>query len=59
VSDSTISRSLSTYFLSPLRRYLKSIYIRASYNGKCRIDTCGRKLKAACFVLWLSRRKEC
>lgn len=48
VSDSTISRSLSTYFLSPLRRYLKSIYIRANGDGKCRIDVCGRKLKAAC-----------
>jgi hypothetical protein len=48
VSDSTISRSLSTYFLSPLRRYLKSIYIRARDNGKCKIDVCGRKLKAAC-----------
>ena len=48
VSDSTISRSLSAYFLSPLRRYLKSIYIRASYNGKCKIDVCGRKLKASC-----------
>ena len=48
VSDSTISRSLSTYSLSPLRRYLKSIYIRASHNGKCKIDVCGRKLKAAC-----------
>jgi hypothetical protein len=48
VSDSTISRSLSVYFLSPLRRYLKSIYIRASYNSKCKIDVCGRKLKASC-----------
>jgi len=48
VSDTTISRSLSTYSLSPLRLYLKSIYIRASHNGKCRIDVCGRELKAAC-----------
>jgi hypothetical protein len=48
VSDSTISRSLSTYSLSPLRKYLKSIYIRANGDGKCKIDVCGRKLKAAC-----------
>ena len=48
VSDSTISRSLSTYFLSPLRRYLKSIYTRANGHGKCKIDVYGRKLKAAC-----------
>ena len=48
VSDTTISRSLSTYFLEPLRRYLKTVYIRASHNGKCKIDVCGRKLKAAC-----------
>ena len=48
VSDTTISRSLSTFFLAPLRRYLKSIYIRASQLGKCKIDLCGRKLKVAC-----------
>jgi hypothetical protein len=48
VSDSTISRSLSTYSLPPLRSYLKSIYIRASHNGKCNIDVYGRKLKVAC-----------
>jgi len=48
VSDTTIARSLSTYFLTPLRRYLKSVYIRAIHNGKCKIDICGRKLKAAC-----------
>lgn len=48
VSDSTIARSLSTYFLIPLRRYLKSIYTRACHNGKCKIEVCGRKLKAAC-----------
>jgi len=48
VSDTTISRSLSTYFLFPLRSYLKSIYIRASHWGKCVIDVCGRKLKVAC-----------
>ena len=48
VSDSTIARSLSTYSLIPLGRYLKSVYIRASGNGKCKIDVCGRKLKAAC-----------
>jgi hypothetical protein len=48
VSDTTISRSLSTYFLGPLRRYLKSVYIRASQLGKCKIDLCGRTLKAAC-----------
>ena len=47
-SDTTIARSLSTYFLSPLRSYLKSLYTRASHNGKCKIDVCGRKLKAAC-----------
>ena len=35
VSDTTISRSLSIFFLAPLRRYLKSIYIRASQLGKC------------------------
>ena len=58
VSDTTIFRSLSTYFLTPLRNYLKSVYTRASHDGKCKIDVCGRKLKAACFVLWLSRRKE-
>jgi hypothetical protein len=48
VSDSTISRSLSSYFLFPLRSYLKSIFIRASHRGKCVIDVCGRKLKVAC-----------
>jgi len=48
VSDTTIARSLSTYFLSPPRSYLKSLYTRASHNGKCKIDVCGRKLKAAC-----------
>ncbi len=48
VSDTTISRSLSTYFLAPLRMYLKSIYIRASHFGKCKIELCGRRLKAAC-----------
>jgi hypothetical protein len=48
VSDTTIARSLSTYFLTPLRSYLKSVYTRASHNGKCKIDVCGRKLKAAC-----------
>ena len=48
VSDSTISRSLSTYFLEPPRSYLKSLYTRARHNGKCKIDLCGRKLKAAC-----------
>jgi len=48
VSDTTISRSLSTYFLAPLRKYLKSVYIRANQLGKCKIDLCGRKLKAAC-----------
>jgi hypothetical protein len=48
VSDTTISRSLSTYFLGPLRKYLKSVYIRASQSGKCKIDLCGRRLKAAC-----------
>jgi len=48
VSDTTISRSLSTYFLAPLRKYLKSIYIRANQSGKCKIDLYGRKLKAAC-----------
>ena len=48
VSDTTISRSLSTYFLGPLRKYLKTVYIRASQLGKCKIDLCGRKLKAAC-----------
>jgi len=48
VSDTTVARSLSTYFLTPLRRYLKSVYTRASHDGKCKIDVCGRKLKAAC-----------
>lgn len=48
VSDTTIARSLSTYFLTPLRRYLKSIYIRACHNGKCKIEVYGRKLKVAC-----------
>jgi len=48
VSDTTISRSLSTYLLFPLRSYLKSIFIRASHWGKCVIDVCGRKLKVAC-----------
>jgi hypothetical protein len=48
VSDTTISRSLSTYLLGPLRKYLKSVYIRASQLGKCKIDLCGRRLKAAC-----------
>jgi hypothetical protein len=48
VSDTTISRSLSTYFLAPLRKYLKTVYVRASQLGKCKIDLCGRKLKAAC-----------
>lgn len=48
VSDTTIARSLSTYFLTPLRRYLKSVYTRACHNGKCKIDVYGRKLKAAC-----------
>jgi len=48
VSDTTISRSLSTYHLAPLRKYLKSVYIRANQLGKCKIDLCGRKLKAAC-----------
>jgi hypothetical protein len=48
VSDTTISRSLSTYFLGPLRKYLKTVYVRASQLGKCKIDLCGRKLKAAC-----------
>ncbi len=28
VSDSTIARSLGTYFLEPLRSYLKSLYTR-------------------------------
>ena len=59
VSDSTIARSLSTYSLTPLRRYLKLVYINANRDGKCKIDVYGRRLKAACFVLWLSRRKEC
>jgi hypothetical protein len=48
LSDTTISRSLSTYFLGPLRKYLKTVYIRASQSGKCKIDLCGRKVKAAC-----------
>jgi len=48
VSDSTIARSLSTYSLTPLRRYLKSVYINANRDGKCKIDVCGRKLKAVC-----------
>jgi hypothetical protein len=48
VSDSTIARSLSTYSLTPLRRYLRSVYINANRDGKCKIDVCGRKLKAAC-----------
>jgi len=48
VSDTTISRSLVTYFLGPLRSYLKSIYIIASHYGKCMINVCGRKLRAAC-----------
>jgi len=48
VSDTTVSRSLVTYFLGPLRSYLKSIYITASHQGKCMIDVCGRKLRAAC-----------
>ena len=48
VSDTTIARSLSTCFLTPLRRYLKSIYTRACHNGKCKIEVYGRKLKAAC-----------
>jgi hypothetical protein len=48
VSDSTIARSLSTYCILPLRKYLKSIYIRAKQAGKCKINVCGRKLKAAC-----------
>jgi hypothetical protein len=48
VSDTTISRSLSTYFLGPLRKYLKTVYIRARQLGKCKIDLCGRELKAAC-----------
>jgi len=48
VSDTTITRSLSTYSLTPLRRYLKSIYTRACHNGKCKIEVYGRKLKAAC-----------
>ncbi len=48
VSDTTISRSLSTYFLAPLRKYLKTVYVRASQLGKCKIDLCDRKLKAAC-----------
>ncbi len=33
VSDSTISRSLSTYHLEPLRSYIRSIYIRACHKG--------------------------
>jgi hypothetical protein len=48
VSDSTIARSLSTYSLTPLRRYLRSVYINANRDGKCKIDVCGRKLKAVC-----------
>lgn len=48
VSDSTIARSLGTYSIPPLRKYLKSVYIKAKQNGKCKIDVCGRKLKAAC-----------
>jgi hypothetical protein len=48
VSDSTIARSLSTYSLTPLRRYLRSVYTNASRDGKCKIDVCGRKLKAVC-----------
>ncbi len=48
VSDTTIFRSLSTYLFSPLRSYLKTIYIRACHYGKCKIDVYGRKLKAAC-----------
>jgi len=40
VSDTTISRSLSTYFLAPLRKYLKTVYVRASQLGKCKIGLC-------------------
>ena len=45
-SDSTIPGSLSTYHLNPLRSYLKTIYIKACHNGKCKVDV--SKLKVAC-----------
>lgn len=48
VSDSTISRSLSTYHLEPLRCYIKSIYIRACHYGKCILDIFGKRLRLAC-----------
>lgn len=48
VSDSTISRSLSTYHLEPLRCYIRTIYNRARHYGKCILDICGKKLRLAC-----------
>ena len=48
ISDSTISRSLMTYHLQPLRRYLKTIYNKACHNGKCNVEVHGRKFRLAC-----------
>ncbi len=48
VSDSTISRSLATYHLEPLRQYLKMIYNKARHNGKCNVDVYGRRFRLAC-----------
>lgn len=48
VSDTTISRSLETYHLNPLRQYLTTIYNKARHNGKCNVDVYGKKFKLAC-----------
>lgn len=39
---------IATYYLQPLRCYLKMLYIKARHKGKCSVNVCGRKFRIAC-----------
>jgi hypothetical protein len=48
VSDSTIYRSLLSFDFFPLRRYLKTIYLKSKQKGLCKVSVFGRELSVGC-----------